>query len=241
MTNHESPSQANPIPLRSTGTCVQPCGQPVARWAVENWHYTEALPAVITAGFTCFEDGRYVGVVVFGGGAAPNIGRPFGVGPRQCCELIRVAFRDHTEPISHFVAEAIRQLRADRPGLRIIVSYADTNQDHHGGIYQAGNWIYLGPSIASHYRINGRLVHGRTLGSRFGRGGQSIPWLREHVDPDAERVKMPPKHKYVYPLDRQMRRRVQRKARPYPRAGSVEGNTPANQTGDGGSTPSPAL
>ncbi|WP_449441465.1 Mom family adenine methylcarbamoylation protein [Serratia entomophila] len=47
-------------------------------------------------------------------------------------------------PVSQILAKAIKFLSAVCPGLRLIVSYADKDQNHHGGIYQATNWIYEG-------------------------------------------------------------------------------------------------
>jgi hypothetical protein len=65
--------------------------------------------------------------------------------------------------------------------------------------------------------LHGEHVHPRSLGSRYGVGGQSIPWLRKHVDPNAERVSGLPKHRYVMPLDDEMRKRVAQLSRPYPK------------------------
>lgn len=221
---------------------VQPCSQRIAAAAVERWHYTRALAAVVTASFACFEHGRFVGVVVFGAGACPHLGKRFGLGNKETCELVRVAFRLHAQPVSRFVAAALSQLRRLVPRVRLVISFADTEQGHHGGIYQAGNWLYLGPAATQYYIVEGRRWHGRSLASKHGRGGQSIPWLREHVDPEAQRVQAPPKHRYAMPMDPAMRRRVASHAQPYPtRAGSGPEDTPADQAGEGGSTPTPAL
>ena len=52
-------------------------------------------------------------------------------------------------------------------------------------------------------------------------------WLRLNVDPEARSITMPPKHRYLYPLDRAMRRQLakQKIALPYPRGLSVDGDT----------------
>src|SRR5688572_27900813 len=108
------------------------------------WHYSRRMPRCKLAKIGAWEDGRFIGAVVFGRGATPNIGSPFGLDQTEVCELVRVALRDHRAPVSQIMAEARRKLRETSPGLRVIVSFADTAQDHHGGIYQADNWIYLG-------------------------------------------------------------------------------------------------
>ncbi len=83
------------------------------------------------------------------------------------------------------------------------------------------------------YRVNGEIVHPRSLHHRYGTGGQSIPWLRANVDPKAERIKTPVKHKYLMPLDAEMRTRIAPLAKPYPkRESSAESGTPV-PTGGG--------
>ena len=52
-------------------------------------------------------------------------------------------------------------------------------------------------------------------------GIQNIQWVRKHVDPNAEAILNPPKLRYIYPLDKQFRRKVAKLALPYPNA--VEG------------------
>lgn len=46
---------------------------------------------------------------------------------------------------SRFIAWALRELRRENPNL-ILVSFADTEQNHRGGIYKATGWIYTGLS-----------------------------------------------------------------------------------------------
>lgn len=48
---------------------------------------------------------------------------------------------DWQEPLSSFVAAALRRLRVEN---WIIVSYSDTAMNHHGYIYQACNFFYTG-------------------------------------------------------------------------------------------------
>lgn len=112
-------------------------------------------------------------------------------------------------PTSRALAYSLKMLRRQSPGLRLIVSYADTKEGHLGTIYQATNWLYLGASTQPYLRVLGKIEHPRSLYDRYGRGGQRIGWLREHVDPRAERVEMPAKLKYVWPYDKAMRRQLE--------------------------------
>lgn len=219
------------------------CSHEAARHAVMRWHYSRKMPKAKLVKVGVWEDGRFVGAIVYGLGANRHLARPFGLKDTRAVELVRVALapgRQH--PTSKCVAISLRMLRRQSPGLRLVVSYADAGQGHVGTIYQAGGWIFLGSSDQSYIRVKGRIEHPRTLYDRFGPRGQSIPWLRANVDPRAERVPMAPKLKYVYPLDKAMLRQLEPLAQPYPKRGrSDTGDTPGDQPGEAGSTPSRPL
>ena len=155
---------------------------------------------------------------------------------------IMIYVKKHESPISRIMSIAIKFLKQSNPKLRLIVSFADSEQNHHVGIYQATNWIYTDSNPTHAYELNGQRFHPKSLHSKYGIGGQSIPWLRANIDPNACRIKNGVKHKYVMPLDAEMRARIAPLAKPYPkRAGSVDVDTSADQAGEGGSNPTPAL
>lgn len=207
------------------------------------WHYSRQMPRGKLVRIGSWEDGRFVGAIVFGLGANRHLARPFGLKDTEACELVRVALAPgRAHPTSKCVAIALKLLHRQSPGLKLVVSYADSGQGHVGVIYKAGGWRYLGTSEQSYIRVKGTIEHPRTLFDRFGRQGQSIPWLRQHVDPRAERVPMAPKHKYVFPLDKSLRRQMSSQALPYPRCERGDtGDAPAVQAGEGGSTPTRSL
>ena len=206
------------------------CSHEAARYAVMHWHYSRKMPASKLVRIGVWEEGRFRGAVLFGVGANRHLSRPFGLRHTQACELVRVALatgRKH--PTSKVVALSLRLLRKQSPGLKIVVSYADLGREHYGTLYQAGNWIYLGPSQQSYLKILGELVHPRSVYDRYGKGGQSVAWLRDHVDPLAERVPMAPKFKYVFPFDKKLRRELLGVAKPYPKSAAEV--TPATRPG----------
>ena len=196
---------------------VAPCNRKAAEYAVMHWHYSRAMPSGRLITFGVWEDGRFIGAVIYGRGATPALMSPYGLTQAQGCELVRVALTTHTAPVSQIVANTLGALRASNPGLRIVVSFADPAEGHHGGIYQAGNWFYTGTMVHKDYFVvRGKTMHPRSVGSSG--WVQSLAWLREHVDPDATTATKPGKHRYVMPLDRAMRRRVRALAQPYPAA-----------------------
>jgi len=69
-----------------------------------------------------------------------------------------------------------------------------------------------------------------------------MEWARMVLDPKITRVAGSSKYRYAMPLDPEMRARILPLAQPYPkRAGSIGADAPVHQTGEGGSTPTPAL
>ena len=219
------------------------CTHDAAKYAVTHWHYSKSLPPPPMVHIGAWEAGRFVGCVLFARGATGELLSPYGLNPTQGCELVRIALGSHVAPVSRIVSIAMKMLRTSCPGLRLIVSFADPSQGHHGGIYQAGGWIYAGQSASSSmYRdVKGKLWHERMI-SPTGRK-KVFGKYRSVLRPDqCTRIRMPGKHRYLMPLDSEMRARIAPLARPYPkRAGSADSGTPDIQLGRGGATPTPAL
>ena len=211
-----------------------------ARYACERWHYSKCLPLGKLVKVGAWENGQFIGVVLFGRGATPNLGRPYMLGQDECVELARIALTQHQAPVSRIAALAMKFLRRSNPKLRLVVSFADQSQGHHGGIYQAGNWIYSGQSQpAKFYMISGKLTHPRTIGTKG--FSQNISGARK-LDPHATVVNVAGKHRYLMPLDAAMRERIMPLARPYPkRVRSADSGTPGIQPGGGGATPTRTL
>lgn len=192
-----------------TELLVEPCTHEAATYAVLRWHYSHAMPAGKTVRYGVWEDQRFVGCVLFGWGASPYLGRAYGLDITECVELTRIALRDHVSPVSQIVARALAGLHRANPGVRLVVSFADPTHHHHGGIYQAGNWIYAGQSgQTEEYLWRGKWYHRRTA-----RGDSSrIPFDRVPTR------WVPGKFRYLYPLDRRMRRQIAQLAQNYPGA-----------------------
>ena len=192
------------------------CSRSAADFACKAWHYSRSMPAGRLVTIGAWEHQQFIGAIVFGRGASSEIGSPFSLAQDAVCELCRVALAPHRAPTSKIVSIAVRLLRTQSPGLRLIVSYADPERGHHGGIYAAMNWLYAGTTNReSNIQINGHLFHPRTVTSRY--GTRAIAWLREHVATDAANIRTAGKHRYVLPLDDDMRRRLAARVQPYPK------------------------
>lgn len=213
------------------------CDYKAAKFAVMNWHYSKRMPMppLITLGV--WENSLFVGSVIFARGNTPSLGSPYDLQMMQVCELVRIALRQHQSPVSEIGSKCIRLLKLQNPGLKLIVSFADPAEGHHGGIYQAMNWVYCGKSAPDkQYYFDGRWQHSREIrGGAFGqrRKIKDYSGLPTRV---AEG-----KHRYIYPLDRAMRKQIAPLAKPYPKreacGQSVEGDTSGDQPEEAGSIP----
>lgn len=184
-----------------------------ADYACKTWHYSKKIPISKMVRVGAWEDGKFIGVVVFGAGASAVVHEQFGVTRYEVCELVRVALDRHKTPVSRIVAIALRFLVKSNPGLRVCVSFADPAQGHIGGIYQAGNWIYTGRSASTYeYFLNGEWRHVTYVYKRL---------RTEKVKTLPKRKKLG-KYRYVMTFDQEMREKVLKTQKPYPkRAGSL--------------------
>lgn len=210
---------------------VAPCDHAAAKYAVENWHYSQVLPAGKLFKVGAWEGGKFIGCVIFSYGANNNIGSPYGLAQTEVCELVRVALRAHVWPVSRIMRFAMKMLKEHNPGTRLCISYADPEQGHHGGVYQATGWAYTGASKSQREVMhNGKVMHKRTANALFG----TIKGM--------EKSHVMWKHKYLYPLDEAMKRKIEPLRKPYPKRAGSSSVEHSDSIGEvGGSIPTPAL
>lgn len=201
-----------------------------ARYACEKWHYSQCMPAGKIVKIGVWEDGKFIGVVLFSRGANNNLGSPYQLDQTQVCELTRIAMTRHKTAVSRVMSIAMKFLQKNSPGLRLIISYADPLQGHHVGVYQAGGWFYTGASQAQcEVMHNGKVMHKRTANALFGtiKGMEKSPVMW--------------KHKYLMPLDSSMREKIAPLAKPYPKSTRVKKQDSESPSELGGAVPTDAL
>ena len=184
-----------------------------AKHAVEKWHYSQRLPMPPLVKVGAWEDGKFIGCILFGRGANNAIGREYGLTQLEACELVRIALTDHKAPVSRIASFAIKFLQKQSPGVRLVVSYADAEQGHHGGVYQAMNWLYVGRSMGSaEFFHEGRWKHNREITSGAFGSSRAVSDISK-----LPKRKTQGKHKYLMPLDDEMRAQIAPLAKPYPK------------------------
>lgn len=187
-------------------------------YACKTWHYSKSVPVPPLVKIGAWENGVFIGAVIFSRGANNNLLKPFGLAQTEGCELTRIALNKHITPVSQIASVAMKFLKQHNPGMRLIISFADPSEGHHGGIYQAGNWIYTGrqPSTVEYLAPDGKQWHGRMV-SKDGRikvqGVYRQCWRLDQCTP----VEKPGKHRYIMPLDKKMRKQILPLSKPYPK------------------------
>lgn len=184
------------------------------KYACLNWHYAKRTPVGRLVSIGVWEFGKFIGVVLFGFGAA-GVGRLYkrlGIKPTELCELQRVALTTHKHEVTKIVAIAIRLLKEKNPGLALVLSYADPGQGHKGTIYHAGNWVPWGMSAATweHHFLGGVVRHDRaTTKSGFVNHFGKIHKARRRGEAVEKRLS-PAKYRFLYPLNDTGRKAIER-------------------------------
>lgn len=196
------------------------------RYACMHFHYAKSVP-VNTLGYNVYNDNdEWCGVVLFGSGANNYIGNEYKLKQGQVFELVRVALNGKQSCTSQAVSMALKALHNDCPLCRLVVSYADCDQNHLGTIYQATNWLYVGTMMQnehdSSWLINGKRYHGRIISDWVrNRGGLQgltrLQFLQKYYDANAKPYITKGKRKYLMPLDKAMRRQIEPMRKPYPK------------------------
>lgn len=108
-----------------------------------NKHYAKRLCS-ISYSFGLFNNNVLVGILTIGKPASPQLCNGVcGVeNSKYVYELNRLCVNDNLEKnvLSFFVSKSLKLINENM----ILVSYADTQMNHNGYIYQATNWIYTG-------------------------------------------------------------------------------------------------
>lgn len=205
------------------------------KYSCMNYHYSKTVPTGKLVGIGVWEDDKFIGCVVFGRGVGNAQIERYGIPVTEGAELVRVALREHKTPVTRIVAIAIKELKKQCPGIRILVSYADSRQGHLGIIYQAGNWVYTGKAKTTpDYLYKGKYYHVRSMNRMIKNGKMDRAFVNSLPQRSGgERLR------YLYPLDDDMRQLVEKLRKPFPKdlRDEHENNAPGFHSGEGGAVP----
>ena len=155
-----------------------------------NIHYAKRIPSVIQYSFGLFYKSELVGMVSYGTPASPDLCK--GICGEEYKHLVKelnrlVLINNIKNEASLLIGKSLKLLKKPL----IIVSYADTSQNHTGYIYQATNFIYTGLSDKrTEWRQKNSNKHPRHITS-----------LKRKENPDDfYLIARSRKHRYIYVL-----------------------------------------
>jgi len=175
--------------------------------ATKNWilniHYAKRMPSISFA-YGLYHYDEMVGMVSYGTPASPSLCK--GICGEEhkhnVIELNRLVLKDNLpNQASFLVSRSLKLL----PKPRVVVSYADTAQDHAGIIYQACNFLFTG-----------------TTKARTDIAGKDGRHSRHHLGDRQNRINRSAKHRYVYFIGSKKDKKTLRNALRY----TIEDNYP---------------
>lgn len=161
-------------------------------------HYAKRIPSIsYTFGLFHFEE--LVGVVCFG--TPPSSTLRAGVAGKENVERILELNRlcllyNRKNEASFLVSKALKLL----PKGKIIISFADSSQNHVGTVYQACNFTYHGLSAKrTDWALRSRPeLHGQTVGDLSRGRKDRAKYMRETYGEDFYLKPRARKHRYIF-------------------------------------------
>lgn len=185
-------------------------------------HYAKRWPSVSYA-YALYRDGKIVGCVTYG--TPPSSPLRLGIaGPENAnmiLELNRLCLRDNLKnEASRLVSGSMKML----PSKKIIISFADTNQNHKGIVYQACNFTYHGLSAKrTDWAVKGKEhLHGQTIADEFRGVKNRAKAMRDKYGDDFFLKPRPRKHRYIFLHGpklwrKQIKKKIKYAEEPFPR------------------------
>lgn len=172
---------------------------------IRHYHYLKSVPS----GKSYFV--RYeVAVIVWSIPANNNVSN-FLIGkPNAVWELSRMWAPDghRANLLTEAIAFAVRFLKRAEPTCAAVVSYADPNVGHHGGVYLAASWMRCGQCEESRYYVR---PDGTTTSRRSFHSGDRRLTTEEVKARGVSELRKPGKLRFAHPLKRWARRELEKR------------------------------
>jgi len=182
-------------------------------WCLKK-HYAKRIPPIEYA-FGLFDNENLIqGIITYATPFSSTL-KNLWHNKYKVIELNRLVINENLEKncLSFLLSNSLKFL----PKPLVLVSYADTSQNHHGYIYQATNWIYTGLSAPfKDYYIKGmEHLHNGTI-MDMSRGQENrVEWLRNKFGDDLIMIERPRKHRYFYFIGNKNEKKNMIKMLPY--------------------------
>lgn len=197
------------------GRSIKPASRNECAPFILDRHYAHRWPSISYA-YGIYRDGQLEGVVTYG--TPPSAPLRRGIAGLEyvpyVLELNRLCLRvNERNDASWLVSHSLKMLPPS-----IVVSFADTEQNHIGYVYQACNFLYCGLSAKrTDWKIHGEEnLHGQTIADRYRGVKDRAAAIRADYGDRFYLKPRPRKHRYVYITGDKRFRKQATKAIQYP-------------------------
>ena len=126
---------------------------------------------------------------------------------------------------SYSIAQSFKWLKKYDEDVKVLISYADPDRLHLGGIYKATNWMYQGAglNLMPNHSISltnpYEWIHSRTVSATW--GSHNVEKLKAAIGHTFWRRKEPEKHRYIYFIgnrkeNKKFMKNLKYESKPYP-------------------------
>ena len=200
---------------------LRPIQKPLARSIIEKNHYSGRLSSCRYALGVFYQPGnehkffdeleeKLIGCITYGFPIGRRVlGSIFKedlkLTTKSILELTRLFIHDgYGKNIeSYVISQSFKWLKKNAPNIKVLISYADPEQNHAGGIYQATNWLYQGcgdiqmaPTFSLKIEEDGEWIHSRTVYSMY--GSSNAEHLKNRIGHTFWLKKEAEKHRYLF-------------------------------------------
>lgn len=201
----------------------------VATDIINKYHYTHncgnikiAFGIFIENNVKFFDKGeKVIGAIIYSHPVGRNVIESISdsLKSNEVLELTRLYIHDgYGKNIeSYSISKSIKLIKKLMKNIKVLISYADPEQNHVGTIYQSSNWLYQGNKFrlvdSYWYNLKGKWVHPRTIVERYGSLSPQVilKHYKEYEIKELER-----KHRYIYILGSKKEKKELKKKLKYP-------------------------
>jgi hypothetical protein len=130
--------------------------------------------------------------------------------PKLVWELSRLWAPDGHESnlLTQAIASSLKVFRQLEPSVAAVVSYADPNVGHEGGVYRAASWLYCGQCEEGRYYVDSE---GQVVSRRKFHSGSKYLSKAEIEAKGFQQLRKPGKHRYAKGLCKWSRKELLRR------------------------------
>jgi|TARA_Y100000114_G_scaffold142675_1_gene149475 hypothetical protein len=149
---------------------VKLCDRKYIKDFIETWHYSKNINGLKSNFcFGLFNNNNLIGAMIYGQIAMANVWKKYVQKENQLIELRRLCCIDKTlkNTESYFIGYTLRWLKKNTEYVKVI-SYADTDYNHQGIIYQASNFKFKGMTNKGKVIVyNNKIYHDKTIRTKY--------------------------------------------------------------------------